>query len=178
MAYDTGLNTDYRLQAEPRPIDGLAWSPDGLSLAYRVGGGNPSKHQIRVRLLRGGGSTVAVATGDLGVPVWQADSRHVFFTAMVPTSSGQSSKVFRFALGEPPPSSLTAGAGMPGSSSVSVGELSSSPDGRQVAFISGSDRATPEVWLMNADGTGLVQLTAFDAEQFPYQCAEVAWTAT
>jgi Tol biopolymer transport system component len=175
-AYDTGLNTDYRLRAEPGPIDGLAWSPDALSLAYRVGGSNPAKHQIRVRLLRDVGSTVTVATGDVSAPVWQADSRHVFFTAAVHTSSGQISKVFRLAPGEPLPSSLTAGAGLPMSPGVSVATLSPSPDGRQVAFLSSSKSAVPQVWLMNADGTGLSQLTVFNPDGFPYRCDEVAWT--
>jgi dipeptidyl aminopeptidase/acylaminoacyl peptidase len=177
-AYDIGLNTDYRLQTESRPIDGLAWSPDGLSLAYRLGGGSSTKHQIRVRLLRDRGSTVTVATGDVGVPVWQADSRHVFFTATVKTSSGPAAKLFRFAAGEPPPSSLTAAAGIPTSSGVSVGDPSASPDGRQVAFISQSRSSGPEVWLMNADGTGLTQLTAFNSEDFPYQCYQVSWTSS
>jgi hypothetical protein len=177
-AYDVGLKTDYRLQSEPRPIDALAWSPDGLSLAYRVGGSSPTKQQIRVRLLHDGGSAVTVATGDVGAPVWQADSRHVFFTAVVRASSRETSRLFRFAAGQPPPSSLTAAAGMPASSSVSVGDLSPSPDGRQVAFVSAANGAAPEVWLMNADGTGLTQLTAFQPDQFPYQCDEVAWTPT
>jgi hypothetical protein len=178
FAYDIGLATDYRLQAEPGLVDGLAWSPDGLSLAYRVGGDNPAKHQVRVRLLRGAGSTIAVATGDVSAPVWQADSRHVFFTATVQASSGPVSKLFRFAPGEPPPNLLTAGAGMPASPGVSVGALSPSPDGRQVAFLSGSNSPVSEVWLMNADGTGVSQLTTFGQDVFPYQIGEVAWTPT
>jgi len=176
FAYDTGLNTDYRLGTEPGPIDSLAWSPDGLSLAYRVGGSNPSKHLIRVRFMRDGGSTVTVATGDVSAPAWQADSRHVFFTAAVRDPLGQTSKLFRFTPGEPPPSELTAAAGLPAAAGVSVGTLSPSPDGRQVAFISGSRSAASEVWLMNADGTGLTQLTVFDPDGFPYQCDLVAWT--
>jgi hypothetical protein len=178
MAYDIGLDTDYRLQAEPGQIDGLAWSPDGLSLAYRVAGSAAAKHQVRVRLLRGAGSTLTVATGDVSAPVWQADSRHVFFTATVHASTGQVSKLFRFAPGEPPPTLLTAGAGMPTSPGVSVGALSPSADGRQVAFLSGSNSPVTEVWLMNADGTGVSQLTTFDQDVFPYQCREVAWTPT
>ena len=175
-AYDIGLNTDYRLQTEPRSIDGLAWSPDGLSLAYRAAGTSPARHEIRVRLLRDGGSTATLAAGDVGVPVWQADSRHVFFTAVVRGPSGETSKLFRFAPGEPAPSSLTASTGLPASSTVSVGDPSPSPDGRQVAFISESRGPVPEVWLMNADGTGLTQLTAFNPDEFPYQCTRVAWT--
>jgi Tol biopolymer transport system component len=175
-AYDTGLNTDYRLRAEPGPIDGLAWSPDGLALAYRAAGSGASPYEIRVRMLRGGGSTVTVASGEVSTPVWQADSRHVFFTAEVQASSGLTSKLFRFTPGEPAPSSLTAAAGLPAAPGVSVGDVSASPDGRQVAVLSDSNRPAAEVWLMNADGTGLSQLTVFSPDAFPYQCDQVTWT--
>jgi Tol biopolymer transport system component len=67
---------------------------------------------------------------------------------------------------------------MPTSPGVSVGALSPSADGRQVAFLSGSNSPVTEVWLMNADGTGVSQLTTFDQDVFPYQCGEVAWTPT
>src|SRR5215467_9585605 len=61
-AYDPDPRTSYRLQAEPAPIDGLAWSPDGLGLAYRVATSDPKRHQIKVRSLKDGG-VVTVAAG-------------------------------------------------------------------------------------------------------------------
>src|SRR5205807_4413808 len=42
-AYDVGLRARYRLQVEPGAVDGLAWSPDGLGLAYRVSPGDPQR---------------------------------------------------------------------------------------------------------------------------------------
>ncbi|HSR23809.1 MAG TPA: Ig-like domain-containing protein, partial [Candidatus Eisenbacteria bacterium] len=68
--YDTELRTRYRLQVEPEPVDGLAWSPDGQALAYRLVTADPARRQVRVRSLHDGG-TVIVATGDVSAPVWQ-----------------------------------------------------------------------------------------------------------
>ena len=31
---------------------------------------------------------------------------------------------------------------------------------------------------MNADGTGVTQLTEYDASRFPYSCRALAWTRT
>ena len=70
--YDPILRTRFRLGAEPAAVDGMAWSPDGQSLAYRVDQGDPLKRQVRVRSLRDGG-VVTVATGPLSTPAWQAD---------------------------------------------------------------------------------------------------------
>ena len=50
-----------------------------------------------------------------------------------------------------------------------------SPDGHQIAFLAG-DPGAYELWLMNADGTGLVQLTAYDDAAFPYSVRALAWT--
>jgi hypothetical protein len=46
-----------------------------------------------------------------------------------------------------------------------------SPDGHQIAFLSGD-----QVWLMNADGTRPTPLTKQDAASFPYSCRALAWT--
>ncbi|MBO0685735.1 MAG: Ig-like domain-containing protein, partial [Candidatus Dormibacteraeota bacterium] len=175
-AYDVGLRTDYRLGTETAPVDGLSWSPDGLSLAYRVLTPNPAKHQIRVRLLRDAGTTSTVATGPVSAPVWQADSRHVYFTVPVRTSAGQVSRLFRATAGEPPLTSFTAASGLPNQAGFSVGAVSPSPDGRQIAFLSGSPGHAGQVWLMNADGTGLTLLTSFARQAVGYQATALSWT--
>jgi hypothetical protein len=177
-AYDVGLHAGYRLATEAAPVDGLAWSPDGLSLAYRVVNSNPSKRQIRIRLLRDAGTTTTAATGPVSAPAWQADSRHVFFTAPVRAGSGEVSKLFRATAGQPALSSLTAATGLPAAPGVSVGAVSTSPDGRQVAFLSTSGGDVAQVWLMNADGTGLSRLTTYQAGLFPYLVTQLAWTPT
>jgi hypothetical protein len=175
-AYDVDLGTRYRLQAETGRIDALAWAPDALGLAYRVDTGDPAQRQVRARMLRDG-SSVTVATGDIGLPAWQADSRHVFFTAAVASPSGTLSKVFRLGVGDPPPRTLSLATALPSPTDLDIKQISPSADGHQLAFIAAA-AGRPAVWLMNADGTGVTQLTTYDAERFPYSCSAVAWTPT
>src|SRR5205807_3202798 len=126
--YDPILRTRFRLGAEPAAVDGMAWSPDGQSLAYRVDQGDPLKRQVRVRSLRDGG-VVTVATGPLSTPAWQADRRHVFVTALVDTGNGSVSRAFRFAVDDGSAKTLSAAQGMPAGQDVSVGALSPSAAG-------------------------------------------------
>jgi len=174
-AYDVDLHARYRLQAEPAAVDGLAWSPDGLGLAYRVDSGDPQHRQLRVRSLRDG-SVTTVATGPLSPPLWQADRQHLFATAPVTTGAGTVSKVFRFAIGGSA-ASPRAADGLPPDAAVGVSSLSLSSDGHQLAVVSDAG-GLPAVWLMNADGTGLTQLTTYDPDDFPYSCQAVGWTPT
>jgi Bacterial Ig-like domain/WD40-like Beta Propeller Repeat len=179
--YSVDLRARYRLQSENGPIDQLAWSPDGQSLAYRVAAPDPARTQIRARQLSGAARTLTVAVGEVSGPAWQADSRHLILTAAVPASSGSGgtsgriSKAFRLAVGDPPPATLSAAQGMPGSSGLSVTQVSVSPDGHQVAFLA-EYQGLPAVWLMNADGTGLARLTQFDSGGLGYSCRDIAWT--
>ncbi len=172
--YDTDLRTRYRLQTESGLVDGLSWSPDSQSLAYRLEVAGAAQRQIRVRSLHDG-SSITVVTGDVSAPQWQADRQHVVVTAALPTSAGTMTKAFRFAVGDGIRHSLTAAAGMPSGRGVQVDQLSPSPDGHQVAFVS-SAGGRPGIWTMNADGTGASQLTQSDPDRFPYWCRDVAWT--
>jgi len=119
------------------------------------------------------GTTTTVATGDVSTPVWEADRQHVAFTAAVPSAGGMVSKAFRFAVSDGARHVLSAAAGMPSGPGVEVEQLSPSPDGHQLAFVStaGGQRG---VWTMNVDGTGLTQLT--DPDRSSYSCSDVAWT--
>lgn len=175
--YVIDTRTEYRLLTETAPIDGLSWSPDGLSVAYRVLTTDANKHQIRVKSLPGSGPASTVATGQVSVASWQADSRHLIFTATVPTNAGPISKAFRVGLGGPANVSLGAASGMPPGTDVSVGPLSVSADGHQIAFLSDL-HGLSQVWLMNADGTRLTALTQYGPADFPYRSTEVAWTPT
>jgi Tol biopolymer transport system component len=173
--YDTDLRSRYRIQTEADQVDGLTWSPDGLSLAYRLDTVDPNRYQIRVRSLRDG-TTSTVATGAVSVPAWVADRQHIAFTALVQANAGGTvSKAFRFTVGDGVVHSLTASTGMPSASTVQVSQLMPSPDGHQLAFLS-SAGGRSAVFTMNADGTGLAQLTDPDPTLFPYSCREVAWT--
>jgi len=173
-AYVTDLHARYRLQSEPEPIDGLSWSSDGQSLAYRLGGTDATHREIVVRSLHDGTRTV-VATGDVSAPIWEADRQHVAFTAAVPGPAGMVSKAFRFAVSDGARHVLSASAGLPTGPGVEVDQLSPSPDGHQLAFVS-SAGGREGVWTMNVDGTGLAQLTDPDPNRFAYSCRNVAWT--
>lgn len=174
--YDPDLRTRYRLLNETAPIDGLAWSPDGLSLAYRVLTADSTRRQIKVLSLKDGG-VVTVATGEVSAPAWQADRRHVLFSAVVSSPDGAVTKAFRLTVGDTPPKELTATMGIPAGGQTQVDALSLSADGHQLAFVSGAGRPST-VWLMNADGSGLTPLTEYDPDRFPYSCKAVAWTPT
>lgn len=174
--YDVDLHAHYRLQADPGVIDGLAWAPDGLALAYRVDAGDTRHRVIHVRSLRDGSNTV-VAIGQVSQPQWQADRQHLFVTAPVTLSTGITvTKVFRFTIGGQPGSPRPSD-GLPSDTAVDVSSFSPSVDGHQVAFISDAS-GLPSVWLMNADGTGLTQLTGQDGDEFPYAAEGAAWTPT
>jgi Bacterial Ig-like domain len=174
--YDVDLRARYRLQVESGPVDQLAWSPDGQALAYRLQADDPQKSQIRARQLSGAARTLTVATGDVSGPAWQADSRHLVFRAKVAAAGGSLDKAFRLAVGDPPPRSLSAGQGLPSSSDLSVQQVSLSADGHQIAFLA-DFQGRPAVWLMNADGTGVTRLSAFDPAA-GYSTRALAWTPT
>ena len=79
-------------------------------------------------------------------------------------------KAFLINVAAPPPS-LTLSVGLPADPSIDVSDPVPSPDGHQIAFLNAN-----QIWLMNADGTRPVPLTAFDADSFPYSCLMPAWT--
>jgi hypothetical protein len=174
-AYDVRLRTQFRVQGEAGQISDLAWAPDGSRLAYRLagpGGGG----QIRVRSLTGRGGVTTLAAGQVEAPVWQADSGHVVFAALVPLPGGTLiSKAFRLSVSDPPPKSLTMAMGLPAGPVLAARDPRPSPDGHQIAFLS-ERNGTQQVFVMNVDGTGLTQLTAYDPVAFPYSCSDPAWT--
>lgn len=173
--YDVDLHARYRLQTETALVDGLDWSPDGQALAYRLLAADPQKSQIRARLLSGSARTVTVATGEVSTPAWQADSRHLIFTAAVQGPAGTLNRAFRLAAGDPPPRTLAAAQGMPAAVTAAVRQASPSPDGHQIAFLSDYEGRSA-VFLMNADGTNVTRVSEFDPAGLSYSCRAVAWT--
>jgi hypothetical protein len=166
--YDMGLRSRYLLLAETNEVTNLSWAPAGNRIAYlRLDSG---RTVLRVRGLTGSATTTTVASGDLGAPVWLRDSTHLLVAATAQSPTGPVRKAYLINVAAPPPS-LTLGLGLPADPSIDVSDPVPSPDGHQIAFISGN-----QIWLMNADGTRPVPLTMFDANAFPYSCLIPAWT--
>ena len=167
--YDVGLRSRYALAAEPTSVSNLSWAPNGNRIAYlRHDAGTVT---LRVRNLTGSASMTSVVHGDISAPAWLHDSDHMVMSASVTGDSGIVSKAFVINVASPPPS-LTIGLGLPALANVvDVSNPVPSPDGHQIAFISGD-----QVWLMNADGTRPTPLTRFDPGTFPYSCLMPAWT--
>jgi hypothetical protein len=168
--YDVGLRARYQLAIDTAPVSAVSWAPAGNRIAYlrneRVGS------TLRVRNLTGAAATTSVSTGDLSRPAWLPDSTHLVFSAAVPSPDGTLRKAFVINVVSPP-AVLTIAAGLPADPGIEVTSPIASPDGHQIAFLSGD-----QVWLMNADGTRPTALTKQDSGSFPYSCRAVAWTRT
>jgi hypothetical protein len=169
-AYDVGLRTRYQLVVDSGLISSLAWAPAGNRIAYLRR--DPSTLTLRVRSLTGAAGTATLTTGDLGAPAWLPDSTHIVFAAAVTPATGAAHKAFVINAVSPPVG-LTLGAGQPADPNIDVSSPVASPDGHQIAFLSGD-----QVWLMNADGTRPTALTRGDPGSFPYSCRAPAWTRT
>ena len=166
--FDVGLHTRYELATDSAPVGSVTWAPAGNRIAYlRADSGSTS---LRVRSLTGSASTATVASGDLGAPSWLPDSTHIVFAAAIQAAEGVLHKAFVVSALDPP-ATVSAASGIPSDPNVDVAAPVPSPDGHQIAFLSGD-----QVWLMNADGTRPTALTRFDAESFPYSCRAPAWT--
>lgn len=167
LAYDVGLRARYTLVTDSAPVNSMAWDPAGNRIAYlRADQGGTS---LRLRSLTGASATVTLITGDIGAPAWLPDSTHVVFAAA--STNAPLHKAFVINVVSPP-STLSAAVGLP-AEPIDVSSPVSSPDGHQIAFLSGD-----QVWLMNADGTRPTALTKLDPQSFPYSCRALAWTRT
>ena len=166
--YDVGLRARYELALDSAPVSSVAWAPAGNRVAYL-------RHELtsvslRMRSLTGAAATTTLITGDIGRPAWLPDSTHLVFSASVTTPIGTAQKAFVVNVVSPP-ASLSLASGLPSDPAIQVSSPVSSPDGHQIAFLSGD-----QVWLMNADGTRPTALTRQDPASFPYSCRAVAWT--
>lgn len=168
--YDVGLQARYELAADSSPVSAVTWAPSGEKIAYLRA--DPGATTLRVRDLAASGATTSVAKGSLDAPAWLPDSTSVVFSAALSTGSGVVHKAFVVNTVSPP-ASLNAASGLPADPSIDVSSPVPSPDGHQIAFLSGG-----QVWLMNADGTRPTALTREDPGGFPYSCRAPAWTRT
>ena len=167
--YDVGLRAQYVLVTDSAPVSSVAWAPAGDRIAYlRI---DPTAVVLRLRGLTGASATTTLIHGDIGAPAWLPDSTHLVFSAKSPVGGAALHKAFVINVVSPPPT-LSAAIGLP-SDPIDVAAPVSSPDGHQIAFLSGD-----QVWLMNADGTRPIPLTKLDPLTFPYSVRALAWTRT
>ena len=167
--YDVGLRARYTLVTDSAPVSSIAWDPAGNRVAYLRT--DPNLTTLRLRSLTGTAATVSLISGDLGAPTWLPDSAHIVFAGRSTGAGASLHKAFVINVASPP-STLSAAVGLP-SDPIDVSSPVSSPDGHQIAFLSGD-----QVWLMNADGTRPTALTKLDSLTFPYSCRALAWTRT
>ena len=171
--YDLALRARYVLLRDGQSISSLAWSPNGLRLAYVLAGATTAQNQLRVKSLTGTGAVTSVATGEIAEPAWLADSNYITFSALIQVDGQARWRVFRINASLPTPR-LTPQLALAGILAADATGPRPSPDGHQIAFLSGP-AASAQIWLMNADGSGLQRLTGFDAGTFPYSCRGLHW---
>lgn len=171
--FDLALRARYVIVRDSGLINSLAWSPNGLRLAYLMSSGLSSRQALRVKSLAAGGAVITVASGDIATPAWLADSTYMAFSARLEGDSRR--RIFRLNTALPS-APLSAQQALASSLPADASDPRPSPDGHQIAFLS----ATPaggQIWLMNADGTGLQNLTRFDPDNFPYTGRSLHWGA-
>lgn len=161
----TGTNSDLFVlslddpQAKPRKITtnpaadgGPAYSRDGKFVAYRAQA-RPGFESDRWQLMlfdRASGQHRSITTGfDRQVDgyVWMPDSQQILFTA----EDQGSVRAYRIG--------ISGGAPKPLTSTGSAGDLNVAPDGSSIVMSWSSLTVPPEIFRINADGSGLTPIT-------------------
>jgi hypothetical protein len=171
-AVDVELRAQSRIQSSNQTLTDLAWAPDGSAISYLAV--SEGRSELHVRRLGSPRGDSAVAAGAIPDAVWQ-DARHLLFPATVQGRAGPQTMIFKRAATDSAAVALDPGAGLPAGFGAPVKEPRASPGGRQIAILADAGSGV-QVWLMNADGTGLNQLTRYDANGFPYSVSTLAWT--
>ena len=143
-----------------RPCYALpTWSPDGKRMLFEYNpnawGRPPTKSDIYVMNANGTGLrnlTAQLGPGFDGDPAWSPDGRQMIFERS-PDGSAANTDVWVMNVdGAPAAHDLT-----PGSKGFD-GDPAWSPGGRRIAFTS-ARTGNNEIWLVNPDGSGLLNLT-------------------
>jgi len=154
-----GLNADLRLRGKPRQLTGaavfeatfragIAWSADGRSLVYSASTSTILEHFLFRMDVAGGAAPkrLEIASQFATYPAVARKGNRLAFSRGV-----EDTDVWRLQVGNKPEPLLV-------SSAMDV-SAEFSPDGRRIAFGSGRGGEGMAIWLANADGSGLVQLT-------------------
>ncbi len=154
------------VDATPLGVIGLAWA-DTRTLVYSVAGHAAPSRTYRLSLTADG---LAAAGGPTPLPFGeQATAIAVARSGrLVYASRFRDVNFWRIDLTRPDGGIRDVHAGR---STLEEATPDFSPDGGKVAFAS-SRSGTQEIWLMNADGSGLRQLTAFGGPN----CANPQWS--
>jgi Tol biopolymer transport system component/DNA-binding winged helix-turn-helix (wHTH) protein len=129
-------------------IVGVAWTPDGSSLIYALSMDAIRKHLWRVDIRNGKEpERLEVAGGGARYPAIDFKAGRLAFERSYETDN-----IWRLERGGKPAPFLT-------SSSAEDRNPQYSPDGRRIAFESSRQVDSLAIWVANADGTGLVQVT-------------------
>lgn len=137
------------LASQVTPALSPAWSPNGQHIAYSELANTGSR--IGVIDLASGASRTLVSRGALNItPAFAPDGQSIIFSS----GEDEGTDLWSVAVSGGSPHRVTVGRG---TDNVSP---SFSPDGRRVAFTSGRS-GHPEVYIMDADGTGAELLTPF-----------------
>lgn len=130
-----------------------AWSPNGQRIAYVRRGGITGRADIWVMKASGRGRTRVTSTPvPERDPSWSPDGSHLTYAAR--TGPGEPFRIFVANDDGSGSDQLTTQA--PGSADRSPVW---SPDGSRIAFVSNRAGGFPELYLMFADGSGVVRLT-------------------
>ncbi|MGD8726931.1 MAG: prolyl oligopeptidase family serine peptidase, partial [Gemmatimonadales bacterium] len=164
------------LTSNPGSESRAAVSPDGRMLAFISSPAREMQSELMVVPLAddgafGGEPRMLTADWDLspGMPVWTPDGRAIRFTASVTGNS----HLFEVSVGDGTTRQITTGARR-------LGSLSTSRDGRIMAYTM-TDAVTPaEVFVARSDGSNETRLTSFNdewlAETIRMPAERLTWT--
>ncbi|MDX6451415.1 MAG: TolB protein [Gaiellaceae bacterium] len=136
-----------------------AWSPRGGAIAFAVGSGDEAAIVVESP---SGNNRRTIATGAVSSPAWSPDGRQLAY------ADGGSITVVDISDG----SRRTIGVGSTSSDPVTVVDVTWSSDGSGFVFTRGgtstySGKYGTVICRMNADGSGIIQLTDRDADRRP-----------
>jgi Tol biopolymer transport system component len=153
-----GLNADFLPQGRPRQLTsvlplitaGLAWDTDGRSLIYSASSSSSSNDTFLWRLDVSDGrepKRLEMASHGARFPAVALNKGRLAFSRLI-----NDTDVWQLKVGQKPQPLLV--------SSMLDQSAQTSSDGRRIAFASGRAGNGQAIWLANADGTGLFQLTS------------------